>query len=339
MRPRNLILVAISILASTTILCNSSAHTIDMEGSKFSNLELLLDRSKMVFVGRVVRVDFSMSETHSKNEVSLPHTFVTYQIKETIHGKPFGGTFSMRFLGGPDGRGEFLMVSNVPLFQVGDEDLLFVSSNGEDGCPLVLCEWGRYRILGGRTYNARGVPVQKIDETHVIARGMPIQEFQKFSYPSPTFDNLLKNEEFLDMIQLLQHEGQPVDHLRRRYENGTPDQIQLLLHVSHVPTKPDLGNTDIHFDTTHTAEDPGPPIAIEQFIATVSSIAKSKNRAAQDPLRSIDTDGPFFAAIRSKRVEPPAPQTQKASAAKPQSPEEAAESEALRIQNFNPVVK
>ena len=36
----------------------------------------------------------------------------------------------------------------------GDEDILFVAGNGENGCPIVMCEFGRYRVLDGVVYEA-----------------------------------------------------------------------------------------------------------------------------------------------------------------------------------------
>ena len=340
MHPKKLILIAISILASSTISCSTSAQNTAIEENELSNLEFLLDRSKMIFIGQVVGVDYRMSETSSEEEVSLPHTIVTYEIYKTLHGEALGERFSMRFPGGSDGRGRFMRVSGVPLFQVGDEDLLFVSGNGEDGCPLVLCEWGRYRIVAGDTYNTRGVPVQSIDKNQVIARGIPIQDFRSFSYPSPTFDELLENKEVQDLVQMMINAGQSVDDLRRRYEEDAPEQIQVLMHSDEDSTRDDLGDTGTHFNAMNTADDPGWPMAIEQFIAGVSSIAKSTNRAAPDLLIGIDPDAPSSATMTSEPVPPPAPQAGKAALASgAQSPAEAAELEALRNQNFNPVIK
>ena len=335
MHPKKLILIAISILASSTISCSTSAQNTAIEENELSNLEFLLDQSKMVFIGQVVGVDYRMSETSSEEEVSLPHTIVTYEIYKTLHGEALGEFFSMRFPGGSDGRGRFMSVSGVPLFQVGDEDLLFVSGNGEDGCPLVLCEWGRYRILVGDTYNTRGVPVQSIDKNQVIARGMPIQDFRSFSYPSPTFDELLENKEVQDLVQMMINAGQSVDDLRRRYEEDAPEQIHVLMHSDEDSTRDALADTGTH----NTADDPGWPMAIEQFIAGVSSIAKSTNRAALDPLIGIEPDAPFSATMTSEPVPPPAPQAGKVLPSGAQSPAEAAELEALRNQNFNPVIK
>ncbi len=48
------------------------------------------------------------------------------------------------------------------MFQPGDEDVLFVRSNGEDGCAVVMCEFGRYRIFKEAVYEAHGSPVTRV---------------------------------------------------------------------------------------------------------------------------------------------------------------------------------
>ena len=339
MHPKKLILIAMSILATSTISCGTLAHDTVMEGSKSSNLELLLDRSRMVFVGRVVEVDYRLSETRSEDEASLPYTIVTYEIDKILHGAPLGETFSMRFLGGSDGRGGFMTASNAPLFQVGDEDLLFVSGNGEDGCPLVLCESGRYRVLGGRIYNSRGVPVQSIDNTQAIARGVPAKEFRSFSYPSPSFDALLENEEVQELVQQMKNAGLSLDDLRSRYEKDAPAQIEVLMHFDEDSARADSGDAGTRLDSQDTADSREWPMAVEQFMVGVSSIAHSKNRTVPDPLESIDPEAPFYASLPLESVAPPGPQAGTAQTAEAQSSEEIAELEALRKQDFNPVIK
>ena len=334
-----LIMMATTILAAGTISYSVPAHYAATEGSESTNLESLVDQSTLVFVGHVIEVDYRMSEPRSEDEVSLPHTIVTYEIAKILYGEPVGDFFAMRFEGGSDGRGGFMHVSNVPLFQVGDEDLLFVSGNGEDGCPLVMCEWGRYRILTGDTYNTRGVPVQLIDKNHVIARGLPITEFRSFRYPSPTFDGLLENKEFQDLIRAMTDVGLSVDELRKRYEQDSPDQIEVLLHLTEDSAGSDSGATGTHFDDLNTANDSELPMAIGQFIAGVSSILNGKNRAAPDILISIDPDATFSSSMTAAPVAPPTPQSDKTPAAGAQSPAEAEELEILRNQNFNPVIQ
>ena len=126
MRPKKLFMMATTILASATISCSTLAHTPAIEGNALTDLESLVDQSSLIFVGHVVEVDYRMSEPRSNDEMSLPHTIVTYEIDKILYGEPVGDFFAMRFEGGSDSRGGFMHVSNVPLFQVGDEDLLFI---------------------------------------------------------------------------------------------------------------------------------------------------------------------------------------------------------------------
>ncbi len=94
--------------------------------------------------------------------------FVTYDISDLIfatEGKPTQVT--LRFIGGPDGQGRFLSVEGVPMFQPGDEDVLFVRSNGEDGCAVVMCEFGRYRIFKEAVYEAHGSPVTRVGKGRI----------------------------------------------------------------------------------------------------------------------------------------------------------------------------
>ena len=340
MQPTNLFMTAATIVAGATMSCSALAHTAAMEGNDLTDLESLVDQSSLIFVGYVVEVDYRMSQPRSKDEVSLPHTIVTYEIDETLYGEPVGDFFAMRFEGGSDGRGGFLHVSNVPLFQVGDEDLLFVSGNGEDGCPLVMCEWGRYRISNGDTYNTRGVPVQSIDNNdHVVARGLPMTEFRSFSYPSPTFDGLLENREFQDRVRMLTDAGISVDDLRRQYEEDSPARIEVLLHLTESSTANAPEDVGTRFDDLNTANDSVFPMAVGQFMAGVSDIVNSKNRAAPDTLVSIDPDATFFSSMAAVPMAPPTPQPGTTPAPGPQSPAEADELEILRSQNFNPVIK
>ncbi|MBW8040808.1 MAG: hypothetical protein FVQ85_12500 [Planctomycetes bacterium] len=88
---------------------------------------------------------------------NIPHTFVTYQIEEIYKGMapqaspggPPDSNVTLRFLGGQsqDDTSEYLMVSNIPLFDVNDRDFLFVKGNTEESCPLVHWFGSRLRIL------------------------------------------------------------------------------------------------------------------------------------------------------------------------------------------------
>jgi len=104
------------------------------------------ERAETVFVGRVETVGYQLSMPDTDG-LRLPFTVVTWRIDDGIKGVA-SATYSARFVGGPMADGRFLSVSEIPEFEVGDHDLLFVEGNGELGCPLVECAHGRVQILG-----------------------------------------------------------------------------------------------------------------------------------------------------------------------------------------------
>lgn len=130
----------------------------------------------------------------------------------------------MRFQGGSDGQGGFVEVSGVPLLQPGEQDLLFVRNNGEKGCPLVDCERGRFRILKDAVYNTHGAPVRSVSEARIVARGAPPEEFRRFRYPAPQFDELIKNPE---VKRKLKEQNISPDDARKRYESEAPKEIEV----------------------------------------------------------------------------------------------------------------
>jgi len=68
--------------------------------------------------------------------------------------------------------GRILLASGLPLFQVGDHDILFVRGNGESACPLVGCEGGRYRVIRGGLYSDDGREILP-DGSGGVRRGRP----------------------------------------------------------------------------------------------------------------------------------------------------------------------
>jgi hypothetical protein len=119
------------------------------------NLRQMGRDADLVFYGTVIDVDYRASEA-ALGERAVPHTFVTYRIEEIFSGKTPEKTITLRFLGGRGKEAEFLMIQGYPLFDIGDEDLLFVKGNGEYACPLIGCEEGRFRSIDGQMYNEEG---------------------------------------------------------------------------------------------------------------------------------------------------------------------------------------
>jgi hypothetical protein len=246
----------------------------------------------------------------------------------------------MRFPGGTDGQGSFVEVSGVPVFEQGDQDLLFVRGNGEQGCPLVGCEWGRFRILNGAVYNTHGSPVRGINESHIIARGLPPTEFQKFSYPTPTFDNLTKHPE---MQRLLKAKGISLEEARKRYESEAPKQIEVRrvypeMKTRTAPDQLDAMEADVSgVIAPRTAAKIAPTASgLDQFVSIIKD-AINKSSRAPVALKSIDPKAEVVLKLSGPQAAPVPPESKAEASAL--TPEDAAEIKALKAQGFNPVIR
>lgn len=109
------------------------------------------------------RVAHVAQEVQVRDGREVPFTLVTLDVLEVIAGTP-PAPLVLRQLGGRTADGE-LVVAGVPRFQVGDEDILFVSGNGRNFHPLTALGHGRYPVRFDkklrREYVARanGVPL------------------------------------------------------------------------------------------------------------------------------------------------------------------------------------
>lgn len=119
-------------------------------------LDEMLQEATFVFEGTVQRVEYRLSDPVG-NGPGLPYTFVSYSVERVIKGAYSGAELTLRFLGGPTGEGEeVLMLPNYPLFDAGDHDILLVTGNTYFECPLVGCNRGRFRFINGLIVNENG---------------------------------------------------------------------------------------------------------------------------------------------------------------------------------------
>lgn len=127
--------------------------------SKF-NINDAVRGGEFVVLAKVTDISYAISKGDNSAEM-LPHTFVTYQILKVIKGNPRQGNdkFTLRFLGGRGEQSSFLHPSNYPLFDIGDEDVLFIKGNTKAACPLYNCATGRFRAIQGAMYNEKGQQV------------------------------------------------------------------------------------------------------------------------------------------------------------------------------------
>ena len=151
------------LLATTTFACEAepvdeplsaaeqAGSSAEVHSNALSNAELdsirdYTDRAEAAFIGEVTAIDYQLSEPDEDGR-QLPFTVVTWTIEDGIKGVASGTDYAVRFLGGPLPDGKVLSVSEIPEFELGSRDLLFVAGNGKLGCPLVDCARGRIQLL------------------------------------------------------------------------------------------------------------------------------------------------------------------------------------------------
>jgi len=268
-----------------------------MENVRAGDLAQLVDQANLVFIGKVERVAYRNARG-DKGEGVIPYTIVTYRIGQVLRGKPPGKEITMRFVGGPDGRGRFLSVSGVPLIQQGDQDLLFVATTDDASCPLVYCEHGRYRILNEQVFNTYGSPVRAIVKSKVLSRGMPPKPFRTARFPAPKFDELIQNPE---VAERLKAQNMSVEDARRRYEAEAPKFVEFAVEFPVRGKASDAGKVGPSTTGAQPAAGSltGPTLPVEpassvaaamplpKFIAVTLNLAKlSKRRPTA--VRSVD---------------------------------------------------
>jgi hypothetical protein len=163
-------------LAGLLILAGAPAmaHHLDQLDPMVA-LESNVKDADFVFQGRVTNVTYHNS-TANKTSVALPHTFVTFQVEQVFKGKQTQDLITLRFIGGAAQNGTTMQAGGVPLFDVGDQDVLFVKDNGKSSCPLVGCAQGRYRLIGKQVYNDEGREIFLSAGKLLRGRSVPLEE-------------------------------------------------------------------------------------------------------------------------------------------------------------------
>lgn len=106
--------------------------------------EQLVTDAELIFQGTVTS---SISLWIGQGSERTIVTDVTFQIDDVIKGTP-GKSYTIRVLGGTVGE-ETIAVSDIPKFNNGDRDILFVEHNGSQFVPLVGIMHGRFHVQGG----------------------------------------------------------------------------------------------------------------------------------------------------------------------------------------------
>jgi hypothetical protein len=131
-------------------------------------LSLLVRDADLILDGTVVDVAYRNSEATAPEDVSVPHTFVTFAVNEALKGLVDGPTICLRFAGGLAPDGAVLITSRTTLFDPGERSFLFVRLNGFRASPLANGPLGRYRVVGNAVFGADGSEVVVDPDNRIV---------------------------------------------------------------------------------------------------------------------------------------------------------------------------
>ena len=167
------------------VMMNANASTL---------LGEFLQRSELVFVGTVVGVELSAAPTFTAEDPGHPFTLVTYEVEEVLAGNYAESSLVLKFSYGYTTKiGDFVDLTWLPSFSVGDQDLLFARGNNKELCPLVGCALGRFHFSEGKVTNGHGQPVG-LDESgniRMVANATSQYHLTGLFNPNDPPDNLL----------------------------------------------------------------------------------------------------------------------------------------------------
>lgn len=189
---------------SAAILLGLSAPAFAAQTDQLSDERAQAAQADMVFVGSVAGVDYRMSGDDGDAQ-RIPHTFVTYNVEQVLHGTADSKQVTLRFVGGRGEKARFLSVSGLPMFDKGDRDLLMVANNGISGCPLVDCSNGRYRFIQGKVFSEAGQAIEIDADGNLTKTGyynLPEVMTHKVSQTTMTLeDHFEQGEERIDLVE------------------------------------------------------------------------------------------------------------------------------------------
>ena len=193
---------------------NADEHSSASLPGSINRLALrhLIKEADLVFIGIVESIDYRSSSVRDKDDVILPHTFVTFKTEEILKGKTAADTITLRFQGGrmeaAKGEFEYLTSTVIPLFDLGDRDILCVKGNGKSICPLVGAKKGRFRVIDDHMYTDLGHPVglsEKLVWSLPFLRNdiiQPLDLFERLLSPQLKFDKKISSQ-----LSNVVHEG------------------------------------------------------------------------------------------------------------------------------------
>ncbi len=148
------------ILTAAAIACGATKAAFADADESGRRIDTLLAESDLAIRGEVIDIEYALSQPTGPDDAEIPYTFVTYEVHDIYRGEA-PEIITLKFLGGHSQRnGLFMHTSVTPLFDLGDEDILFVTGNTEEFCPLVNDTNGRLRVINGKVYTENGNAIE-----------------------------------------------------------------------------------------------------------------------------------------------------------------------------------
>jgi hypothetical protein len=101
----------------------------------------LVQQAELIFQGTVTDVRSVWEGQGAQRHID---TYVTFQVGESVKNDA-GSSYTIRLLGGTVGE-DSLVITDVPNFHVGDQEILFVEHNYDQFVPLVGISHGRFHV-------------------------------------------------------------------------------------------------------------------------------------------------------------------------------------------------
>jgi hypothetical protein len=296
------LLVATSVSSASRGAMGTGSEQVMERQAPGPFLDELVRQADLVFQGPVTGIDYRVSGKRSEEDVQLPHTFVTFKIERVLKGRMEKDAITLRFLGGPTGKtGQYLMVEDVPAFDVGEKGILFVAQNTAAACPLVGCSAGRFRIIDQKIYTDEGQQVLTTGHGTLTFGGYaPTEEVATHELPStaqPPEEPREITEDFLKRL--------PQD-LRERLPENAADWLREQLKTGPVLR---IRGQEPPEDSASVGQEPGAsrPLTVDEFAGLITSIAEQQRVVPQAqreaPVVSANPDQDFY--LPAPRAAPP----------------------------------
>lgn len=297
MQKRTLLGLAICslLLKSPGLMAHSAAET------QPGGLRDLMTQSAAVAFGTVVDIQYRNSEPTREEPNGVPHTFVTYAIKDVFRGD-LPEKFTLRIPGGADGSGGAYSESTAPTFARGESDVLFINGGEPGDCQLVDCVEGRFRVFEGRMYNGFGVPLVEAEKALRFG-GKPHFELNTMELPRPDFDKVLRRPEVVRWLEENKIDQSGLDDLRKKYEAEAPEYYRLNMQAEGITENDDYsGEAEAEVINKY-----GDPLSADDFFALLEHFnaelgAPDQKAVAADPTQAFVVKPPVVAAVPEARV-------------------------------------